>query len=328
LTGLRLLQGLALGGEWSGTALLSAEYAPAAKRGRYGMVTEVGAGTGTMLASLTFLSVNYTIGEHSPGFVQWGWRLPFLLSAALIGVGLYVRLNIAETPVFAEEKARQKKPKAPLAELLRLQRREVVLATGSVLGCFAFSYLVGTYLATYAHNNLGYSRNLILFVGVLSGPTTIALAALSATLSDRVGRRRMMLVASTASLPWSLVAIPLMDTGKPVCYVVAIVGIHGLAAINFGPIATFFPELFATRYRYSGSALAQNIAGIVGGAIPPLIAGTLQATFGSWAISLILATAVAVSIVSAYLLPETNGITLRSTCSQLTDPPVEAGKTP
>ena len=115
-------------------------------------------------------------------------------------------------------------------------------------------------------------------------------------------------------------------SGKPICYVVAIVGLQGLAAINFGPIATFFPELFATRYRYSGSALAQNLAGIVDGAMPPLIAGTLQATSGSWVISLILATAVVVSIASVYLLPETNAITLRSTSSQLTDPPVEVGK--
>jgi MFS family permease len=134
LTCLRLLQGFALGGEWAGSALLSAEYAPAAKRGRYGMFTQVSDGTGAFLASLTFLGVNYTIGEHSPAFTQWGWRLPFLISAALIGIGLYVRLRIDETPVFAEEKSRHMVSKAPLAELLRLQRREVVLAAGSFQG--------------------------------------------------------------------------------------------------------------------------------------------------------------------------------------------------
>jgi MFS family permease len=104
LTCLRLLQGFSVGGEWAGSALLSAEYAPAAKRGRYGMFTLVGGGAGLVLTSLTFLGVNYTIGENSPAFMQWGWRLPFLISAALIGIGLYVRLNIDETPVFAEEK--------------------------------------------------------------------------------------------------------------------------------------------------------------------------------------------------------------------------------
>jgi MFS family permease len=136
LIALRLLQGLALGGEMAGSALLSAEYAPAAKRGRYGMFIQAGAGVGVVLASLAFLVVNCTIGEHSPAFVQWGWHLPFLISAVLISIGLYVRLKIDETPVFAEEKARNLVPKAPLAELLRLQRREIVLAAGSVLGAF------------------------------------------------------------------------------------------------------------------------------------------------------------------------------------------------
>jgi metabolite-proton symporter len=312
LIALRLLQGFAVGGEWAGSALLSAEYAPAAKRGFYGMFTPLGAGIGPVLTSLTFLGVNYTIGEHNSAFMQWGWRLPFLLSVAMIGIGLYVRRNIDETPVFAEEKARNLIPKAPLAELLRLQRREVTLTTGSVLGCFAFAFMIGSYLVAYAHTNLGYSRNVILFVGLLGGPVHIVLVAFSAILSDRVGRRRMMLIGTATCLPWSFVVIPLIDTAKPICYAVAVVGLQALAALGFGPIAAFFPELFATRYRYSGTALAGNIAGIVGGATP-LIAGTLQATYGSWAIGLMLASITAVSLVCTYLLPETNGTALRFT---------------
>jgi MFS family permease len=218
---LRLLQGVAVGGEWAGSALLSAEYAPAAKRGHYGMFTVLGGPTAMVLASVTFLGVNYTIGEHSPAFMQWGWRLPFLLSAALIGVGLYVRLNVDETPVFAEEKVRHLVPKAPLAEVLRLQRRETALAAGSVLGCFTFFFMVSTYLAAYGHTDLGYSRNVVLFVGVLGGLAEIAFVALSATLCDRVGRRRMMLVGWAAGLPVSFVVIPLIDTGKPICYALA-----------------------------------------------------------------------------------------------------------
>ena len=134
LVALRLLQGFAVGGEWAGSALLSAEYAPAGRRGRYGMFTLLGGGTAAVLSSLTFLGVNVTIGENSPAFMQWGWRVPFLISAVLIGIALYVRLNIDETPVFAEEKARNLVPKAPLAEVLRLQRREIVLAGGQHAG--------------------------------------------------------------------------------------------------------------------------------------------------------------------------------------------------
>jgi MFS family permease len=203
------------------------------------------------------------------------WRLPFLISAALIGIGLYVRVHINETPVFAEEKARTLLPKAPLAELLRQQRREIVLAAGSILGCFTFAFMIGSYLATYAHTDLGYSRNVVLFASVLGGLAEIAFVALSAILSDRVGRRRTILVGSAACLPWSFAVIPLMDTGQPICYVVAIVGMQAIAGIGFGPIAASFPELFATGYRYSATALAGNIAGVAGGALPPLIAGAL-----------------------------------------------------
>jgi metabolite-proton symporter len=313
LVALRLVQGFAVGGHWAGSALLSAEYAPAAKRGRYGMFTLLGGGTALVLNSLTFLGVNYTIGENSSAFTRWGWRLPFLISAALIVIALYVWLKIDETPVFAEEKAHDLVPKAPLREVLHLQRREIALAAGSVLGSLGFVYMSGTYLTTYAHSHLGYTRTVILFVGVLGGLASIAFVALSATLCDRVGRRRMMLVGWAGCLPWSFVVLPLMDTGKPILYAVAIVGMHAIAAIGSGPTAAFIPELFATRYRYSGSALAVNVAGVIGGALPPLIAGTLAATYGSWAIGLMLATLALASLVCTYLLPETNGTALRTT---------------
>jgi metabolite-proton symporter len=312
LIALRLLQGFSLGGEWAGSALLSAEYAPAAKRGFYGMFTLFGGGAATMLASLTFLGANYTIGETSAAFMQWGWRIPFLISAALIGIGLYVRLNIDETPVFAEEKAHNQVARTPLAEVLRLQRREIVLAAGSILGCFSFSFMASSYLAAYANTQLGYSRNVVLLVGLLGGLADIALIAPSAALSDRVGRRRMMLIGWAACLLWSFLVLPLMDTGKPICYALAIVGMQAAAIAN-GPTAAFIPELFATRYRYSGSALAVNLAAVVGGALPPLIAGTLQASYGGWVIGLMLAIVAATSLVCSYLLPETNGTALRST---------------
>jgi MFS family permease len=313
LVALRLLQGFAVGGEWAGSALLSAEYAPPGRRGRYGMFTLLGGGTAAVLTSLTFLGVNFTIGEHSPAFMQWGWRIPFLISAALIGIALYVRLNIDETPVFAEEKARNLVPEAPLAELLRLQRREIVLAGGSILGALGFVYMGNTYLTMYAHSHLGYSRSFIWSVGAVAGVVSITSVALSASLCDRVGRRRMMLLGWAGCLPWSFAVIPLMDTGKPVLYAVAIIGMFAIAGIGSGPTGAFIPELFATRYRYSGSALVVNLAGIFGSALPPLIAGTLQATYGGWAIGLMLGILSAASLVCTYQLPETNGTALRST---------------
>jgi MFS family permease len=313
LVALRLLQGFAVGGEWAGSALLSAEYAPDGKRGRYGMFTLLGGGAAAVLSSLTFLGVSFTIGESSPAFLQWGWRIPFLISAGLIGMALYVRLRIDETPVFVAEKARNRVPAAPLAELLRLQRREILLAGGSILGGMSFVYMANTYLTRYAHADLGYSRSFIWEVGALGGLVSILVVALSATLCDRVGRRRMMLLGWAACVPWALVVMPLIDTGKPVLYAVAIVGMCAVGGIGSGPTGAFIPELFATRYRYSGSAFAINFAGVFGGALPPLVAGTVQATYGSRPIGPMLAVLASASLVCTYLLPETKGTTLHST---------------
>jgi MFS family permease len=224
-----------------------------------------------------------------------------------------VWLKIDETPIFAEEKARDLVPKAPLTEVLRLQRREIALAGGSVLGSFVFVYMASTYLTTYAHSHLGYSRNLILFVGVLGGLVTLAFIALSATLCDRVGRRRMMLVGWAGCLAWSFVVMPLVDTSNPALFAVAVVGMYAAAATGSAPTTAFIPELFSTRHRYTGSALAVNLAGVIGGALPPLIAGTLMASYGSWSIGLILATLASASLVCTYLLPETHGTKLRTT---------------
>ncbi len=324
LVALRLLQGFAVGGEWAGSVSLSAEYAPPGKRGWYGMFTPLGGGTAAILSSLTFLGVSLTIGDTSPAFMQWGWRMPFLFSAVLIVVALYVRLNIDETPVFAEEKARHLVPEAPLTEALRLQGREIFLAAGGLLGGFGFGYMANTYLTMYAHSQLGFSRTLIWTVGALGGVASITSVVCAAGLSDRVGRRRVMLLGWLLCLPWSFVVMPLLDTGRPVAYATAIVGMVAIAGIGAGPAAAFIPELFATRYRYSGAALAVNFAGIIGAAVPPLIAGTLLATYGSWAIGVMLAALALASLVCTYQLPETSGIGLRFTRgADIRDQPAE-----
>jgi len=204
-------------------------------------------------------------------------------------------------------------PAAPLGQVLRLHRREILLAAGSILGGFTFVYMGHTYLTIYAHSHLGYTRSFIWSVGALGGLASIAFVAFSANLCDRVGRRRMMLLGWAGCVPWSFVVIPLMNTGNHILYVVAIVGMFAIAAVGSGPTGAFIPELFATRYRYSGSALAVNLAGVLGGAVPPLVAGTLLATYGSWSIGLMLGTFAFTSLVCTYLLPETKGTALRTT---------------
>jgi MFS family permease len=309
---LRLLQGFAVGGEWAGSALLGAEYAPAAQRGRYGMFTPLGVGIALFLTSLTFLVVNLTIGQTSPAFMQWGWRVPFLLSALLIVIALYVRLNIDETPVFKSQLATSEPSPAPIAEVIRSQARSLLLASGSFVAVFTFVFMAGTYLTSYAHNH-GLSRNSILIAGMLGGLVWTAGVVLSGTMCDRVGRRPVIMSAWALGLPWSFAVIPLIDTGNDVLFAVAILGIYSIAATAFAPMASFIPELFATRHRYTGAGLALNLAGIIGGAVPPILAGPLLTHYGGWAVGVMMATLVLVSLACTYRLPETMGISLEGT---------------
>ncbi|OBK17192.1 MFS transporter [Mycobacterium asiaticum] len=304
---LRLLQGLAVGGEWAGSALLAAEYAPASRRGSYGMFTAVGAGIATLLTSLTFLIVNATIGEKSQAFVSWGWRVPFLLSGLLVAIALYVRLVIDETPVFTRQTTRSR---LPLTEALRQQPARVALASGSFVALYAFVFMAGTYLTSYAHGHLGLSRSVILCAGILGGLAWTVVVPVSATLCDRVGRRPVILWGWTLGLPWSFAVIPLIDSDNPVAFAVAIVGTYAIAAFTYAPMASFVPELFTTSHRYTGAGLAINVAGILGGALPPLLADPLSDHFGSWTIGVMLAVLVVTSLVCTYLLPETRGASL------------------
>ncbi|MEE6175109.1 MFS transporter [Mycobacterium sp. 050134] len=307
---LRLLQGFAVGGEWAGSALLGAEYAPASQRGRYGMFTPLGVGVALVLTSLTFLLVDFTIGETSPAFTQWGWRMPFLLSALLIAVALYVRLNIGETPVFKGQLATAPPPRAPIVEVIRSQPVRLLLASGSFVAVYTFVFMAGTYLTSYAHGRVGLSRNSILIAGTLGGVVWTVAVVFSGTMCDRLGRRPMIIAAWVLGLPWCFAVIPLIDTGNRVLFALVIAGIYAIAGVAYAPMAAFIPELFPTRYRYTGAGLALNLAGIVGGAVPPIVAGPLLAHYGGWAIGLMMATLALISLVCTYWLPETRGIAL------------------
>lgn len=255
---LRLLQGFAVGGEWAGAALLSAEYAPANARGRYGMFTQMGVGSGLVMSSLLFLAVNKTIGEGSAAFLEWGWRIPFVFSAVLVAIALYVRLNVAETPVFAAQVAAGATER-PLVALLREQRREVLLAAGSMIGFFTLGYLANAYFMSYAHTHVGFSPDVVLAVGLLGG---------------------VIVVIFNAAL-----------------FALAMAGTYAIAASSYGPMAAFVPEIFGTKYRYSGAGLALNLAGLVGGAVPTIIAAPLLATWGAGAIAVMMTAVVSVSLV-------------------------------
>ncbi|WP_319434894.1 MFS transporter [Mycobacterium sp. RTGN5] len=303
---MRLLQGFAVGGEWAGAALMSAEQAPRGRRGYFCMFTQLGLGTALVLANLVFLGVHSAFGDTNPAFLQWGWRIPFLLSAVLLAVALYIRVHVEESPVFAES-ATERPVGVPIADAVRTQGREVILAAGAVVALFMLAFQAGTYFPNYAATHLHYDEDLILLVGVVGGLCSIAFVAASATLSDTYGRRRVMAVGSALALPWTLILFPLVQSGDPVRYAIAIIGTYAIIGIMMGPMAAFIPEIFATRYRYTGTGLSYNIGGILGGALPPVLSPMLLSSSGSWAITAMMAGFTVVSLVSVLALSETAG---------------------
>lgn len=309
---LRLVQGFAVGGEWAGAVLLSAEHAPEDRRGYFGMFTQLGLGTSMVLANLVFLVVHLGLGVDSPAFMQWGWRLPFLLSALLIITALYIRIRVEESPVPAELAA-QEHESTPIAELVRRQGRQVVLAAGAAICAPMLVFQAGTFFTHYAADHEHYSLNLVLFVGVLGGLCAVATAAASAMLSDTYGRRRLVGLGFAMAAPWSFVLFPLVDAGSPVLFGLAIVVTYVIVGVCMGPFAAFIPEIFAPQYRYTGAALSHTIGSVIGGALPPVISPILVHAYGGWAVAAMMGALSLISLACAAALPETAGRTLVAT---------------
>jgi MFS family permease len=288
---LRILQGLAVGGEWAGATLLTAENSPAKVRGRYALYPQLGPSVAFALASATFLA--------------WGWRLPFLGSVVLVALGLYVRLAITETAAF---RRRDTTPSArmPVTEVLVQRPRTVLLGAGSTMAVFAFFYIGVTYLTSYGTAQLGLPRPTVLAMGIVGGLVFAATTIAGAILSDRFGRRRMVVIGNAVSVLGAVVAFPVIDIGTAASFGTGLSVVLGVVGIAYGPIGAQLPELFPTRYRYTGAGMAYNLAGVLGGGVVPLIAAALVASFAtSLAIGLLLAGLSVVSLVCTMLLPDT-----------------------
>jgi len=306
---LRLLQGLAVGGEWAGANLLTAEYAPAGKRGFYAVFPQLGGALGFALSSATFLATDMSLGNSDGAFLEYGWRIPFIASAALVLLGLWVRGSIDETPVFKAEQdkagTQRVKSGSPFAGVFRDQWREVLL-TGGLIGVqFALFYMGAAYLTAYGTESVGLERRTILSLGILAALLTTGFVLLGGRLSDRYGRRRIILVTNVIAVVWSLLLFPLLDTGSALAFGLGLMGTLALYGLAYGPVGAFLPELFATRYRYTGAGTGYNLGGIIGGALPPLIAPVLAAAFGSIAIGGVIAVLALISIACTLALRET-----------------------
>ncbi len=308
LTTLRFLQGVGLGGEWGGAVLMSTEYAPEGKRGLYSAFPQIGPAVGFILGNALFLVLNATMSVEA--FQSWGWRLPFLFSAVLLVVGFYIRIKIAETPVFqaALESGRHSsaQAKVPLVELVRSQPRVLILATLSFVLAHALFYTITTFCLSIGTTALNVPRTTLL-IDLLIAAAVLGVATLVfAVRSDRWGRRRICLAATICTGLWAFPLFMLLQTRNPVLITLGFVVGMICFAMLYGPMGAFLPELFRVRYRYSGAALAYSASGIVGGGIVPLVSTDLWASTGSSApVSLLLIGLAVLSFLCILGLPET-----------------------
>ena len=332
LVTLRFLQGFAVGGEWAGAALLTAEYAPKDKRGLYGAFPQLGTPAGMFLANATFLVSALVAGDSSEAFLSYGWRIPFVASALLIAIGLWVRLSIAETPAFiqaqaaAEEAlkreaeagdaggageagARKSRERSPFIDVLRFQAREVLLASGCLVMLFAFFHTSTSFLPSYASDpeGIGLPRTVVLAINMLAAVVLGVTVVLAGWLSDRFGRRRLLIFGFATGTVWALFIFPVISIGTGAAFALAQCLTLLFYACAYGPLGSYLPELFKPRYRYTGAGLGYNIGGILGGGIVPILASAISATYGGTGIGLLLSATGVISLVCAWLLQETRG---------------------
>lgn len=309
LVAMRFLQGLALGGEWAGATLLTAEYAPPKQRGRMAVYPQLGPACAFFLASGTFFVVSLTVGDTSDTFINYGWRFPFIASLLLVIIGLWIRLSVQETPVFKEHQrtlsTTSAREKLPFAAAIRSQWRQILIAGLAMSTVFTMFYTGSAFMTSYGSTTLGYSRTMILGCGMIAAVVLGFVTAAAAIYSDRVGRKKVIAAAYAGTVVWSLILYPLVDTGSPIAFLIAVVVTLSVYGVANGPAGALLPEMFESRFRYTGAGLSYNLGGIFGGAIPPLIAASIIANHGSIWVGVLLSAISAISLLCVLALPET-----------------------
>ncbi|HEV7631995.1 MAG TPA: MFS transporter [Steroidobacteraceae bacterium] len=296
----RFGQGFGLGGEWGGAVLLATENAPPGKRAWYGMFPQLGAPIGFLCSTGVFLALTQLLDDTE--FYAWGWRLPFLASALLVIVGLYVRLQLEETPAFTRALENNERVRLPLLEVCRSHPRALLLGTLAATTTFSLFYLMTVFSLSWGTTALGYSRQEFLvlqMIAVLFFGVTIPL---SAVLADKRGRFAVLIAATLGIMIFGLTLGPLFGSGS----VLGVLGflILGLAlmGITYGPLGTALSELFPTAVRYTGASMTFNLAGIVGASLAPYLATWLAQHYGLQAVGYYLFTAGLVTLVALLLL--------------------------
>jgi metabolite-proton symporter len=301
LTLLRIFQGFCVGGEWGGATLMAVEHAPLGKRGMYGAFPQMGAPAGTALATLAFLAVAQLPDE---AFYSWGWRIPFLLSAALVLVGLFIRLSIGESPEFEAVRKHNDQVKLPIKVAFQKYWRQILLVAGIYFSQGIFAYICISYLVSYGTGVVKIDRTAALLGVFAAGVVATVLYPVFGRLSDRIGRKTTYFIGAVAMAVSIWPALALINTGNPWLFALALILVFGVAmAPAGGATGSLFSLMFGAEVRYTGVSVGYTISQITGSAFAPLIAAALYGATGSTTGLLIyLLAASAVTIISLLLL--------------------------
>ena len=295
----RVGQGLGLGGEWGGAVLLAREYAPAHRRGWFGMFPQLGAPIGFILSSSTFLLLTKALGDQ--GFYTWGWRLPFIVSALLVIVGLWVRLRLEETPEFAASMKAHERVKVPMARVFSHHSLTLVLGVLAAVATFVLFYLMTVFALSWGTTALHFPRSGFLMAQMI-GMAFFALGIpVAAWAADRFGAKAILITASFLILLFGLIFAPLFAWHQADALVFLVIGLF-LMGLTYGPLGTGLAELFPTPIRYTGISLAFNLAGILGASLAPYIATWLAKSYGLAAVGYYLSGAAFLTLVALLVM--------------------------
>ena len=297
---LRFAQGLGLGGEWGGAALLAVENAPPGWRARFGMAPQLGAPVGFLAANGLFLILSSTLSEAQ--FLSWGWRLPFLLSSVLVGLGLWIRFRLADTPALVATAAEQHTT-IPIVELLRDQWRPTLAGTFAVVACFAIYYLTTAFALGYGTTTLGYDKRSFLSVQLFAILFMAAGILVAGYAADKWSSRGLLIVGSGVAVLVGLVMGPMFGSGSlGVVALFLCVGLFTMGLV-YGPLASLLPQMFTARVRYTGVSIAFNVGGILGGGLAPVVAQGLADRAGLAYVGLYISGAAVLTLLGLLAVP-------------------------